>query len=213
LTAATTSHTTIQLGWVDTSAEESGFDLERSSDDGINFTQIASLPANTTSYLDDNLLADTLYSYRANAWNSAGNSGAQQFTLPSSLSGPVYVRVKDNQRVAGDTSSHSAQIDHLLIRSDNGSGTVPPPNPPPAQAIDLSASGYKVKGRQAVSLTWSGTEVAQIGIYRDGAPLVGPVPNTGSYTDNINSKGGGSYVYEVCEAGTSTCSNVASVIF
>jgi hypothetical protein len=87
------------------------------------------------------------------------------------------------------------------------------PESPPAQAIDLSASGYKVKGRQAVSLTWSGTEVAQIGIYRDGAPLVGPVPNTGSYTDNINSKGGGSYVYEVCEAGTSTCSNVASVIF
>jgi hypothetical protein len=161
----------------------------------------------TFAYSTDNVVYLNMFTV------DAGNSGAQQFTLPSSLSGPVYVRVKDNQRVAGDTSSHSVQIDHLLIRSDNGSGTVPPPNPPPAQAIDLSASGYKVKGRQAVSLNWSGTEVAEIDIYRDGSPLVDSAPNTGSYTDNINSKGGGSYIYEVCEAGTSTCSNIASVIF
>ena len=35
-----------------------------------------------------------------------------------------------------------------------------------------------------------------------------------SYTDNIDLKGGGTYVYEICEAGTTTCSNtIITVVF
>ena len=64
---------TIDLGWTDNSSNESGFYLER-SDDGETFTQIASLPANTTHYIDDGLLLATLYSYRIMAWNSTGTT-------------------------------------------------------------------------------------------------------------------------------------------
>jgi hypothetical protein len=36
----------------------------------------------------------------------------------------------------------------------------------------------------------------------------------GAYTDNINKKGGGvTCTYKVCEAGTTTCSNDATVVF
>jgi hypothetical protein len=42
---------------------------------------------------------------------------------------------------------------------------------------------------------------------------VATVPNSGSYTDAIPGKGGGSFVYEVCETGGGICSNAASVVF
>jgi len=35
----------------------------------------------------------------------------------------------------------------------------------------------------------------------------------GSYTDNTGSKGSATYVYVVCEAGTSTCSDDSVVVF
>jgi hypothetical protein len=76
----------------------------------------------------------------------------------------------------------------------------------------LSARGYKVQGRQKVDLTWSGATGARVDIYRDGTKIPN-VDNTGSYTDNINNKGGGSYTYTVCEAGTNTCSNTVTVTF
>jgi hypothetical protein len=63
----------LNLNWTDKSTDESGFLLERSTD-GLSFTQIAALPANTTTYTDNNLQANTLYNYRARAWNSSAYS-------------------------------------------------------------------------------------------------------------------------------------------
>jgi len=78
--------------------------------------------------------------------------------------------------------------------------------------ISLTASGYKVRGLQKANLAWSGATSAKVDVLRNGAKVATP-DNTGSYTDNINKKGGGSYTYKVCEAGTSTCSNEATVTF
>jgi hypothetical protein len=39
------------------------------------------------------------------------------------------------------------------------------------------------------------------------------VPNNGFYTDVIGTRGPGTYTYQVCEAGTNTCSNQATVTF
>jgi PKD repeat protein len=82
----------------------------------------------------------------------------------------------------------------------------------PTGHITLSAVGYKVRGRQKADLTWFGAISSQVDVYRDGALLI-TTPNDGAYTDNIDKVGGGSYTYWVCEAGTSTCSNEAMVIF
>ena len=50
-------------------------------------------------------------------------------------------------------------------------------------------------------------------VYRDGV-LIYPTINDGSHTDNIDLRGGGSYIYQVCEAGgTSTCSVDVTVTF
>jgi lysophospholipase L1-like esterase len=71
--------------------------------------------------------------------------------------------------------------------------------------ISLSVNAYKVKGSQAADLAWSGTTSTNVDIYRDGA-RVATTANDGAYTDVINKKGGGSYVYKLCEAGTTKCS-------
>lgn len=246
LNAAASGLSKVALSWSDTSANETSFLLERSRD-GLNFRQIASLPADTRAYTDNNLAADTLYNYRARASNSLGysdygnvavvatqaqpeyidqlvssewgdvgqvsgtfqdtwskdgvsesftekssggkpsrrysslekywgltvqpgqsvtlyadvsttatqsftfaystvadslaqnksawidmfsvtasNSGSKQFTLPAFLSGPVYISVRDDTRVAGVTSTDSVNIDYLTIRTNTGAVELPP---------------------------------------------------------------------------------------
>jgi len=81
-----------------------------------------------------------------------------------------------------------------------------------AAPITLTASGYKVRGLQKADLSWSGATSTNVDIYRNGVLIV-TTANDGSHTDNINQRGAGSYTYKVCEAGTSTCSNDATVTF
>ena len=84
--------------------------------------------------------------------------------------------------------------------------------PPPVENIDLSARGYKVKGRQRADLSWSGAGSSSVDIFRDGRKIR-TTSNSGRYTDNIDNRGGGRYSYRVCEAGTSACSNNVPVQF
>jgi hypothetical protein len=48
---------------------------------------------------------------------------------------------------------------------------------------------------------------------RDGLTIATVSAGGGNYTDNTGAKGGVSWVYQVCEAGTSTCSNAVNVVF
>ncbi len=77
-------------------------------------------------------------------------------------------------------------------------------------SIMLSAIGYKVKGLQKADLSWDGATSTNIDIYRDGSTIT-TTANDGFYTDNIDKKGGGTYTYQVCEAGTYTCSNESTL--
>jgi len=81
-----------------------------------------------------------------------------------------------------------------------------------APAISLVLNGYKIKGNHTIDLNWSGTTTATVQIFRDGA-LVATVTDTGSYTDATSNKGGRTYDYQVCEAGTDSCSDIESVTF
>ena len=76
LVASTASTTQINLSWIDNSANETGFRIERcTSPNCTNFTQIAEVGANVRSFSDNGLLKNTAYSYRASAFNAAGSSG------------------------------------------------------------------------------------------------------------------------------------------
>ena len=59
----------IELQWIDNVPDETGFILERSTDGGSTYTEIASLPANAVSFKDENIAQQT-YHYRIKAVNA-----------------------------------------------------------------------------------------------------------------------------------------------
>ncbi len=83
---------------------------------------------------------------------------------------------------------------------------------PVTGGITLSATGYKERGRHRVDLTWDGAASTNVDIKLNGA-VIDTTANDGAYTFGNNERGGGSYTFEVCEAGTSTCSNSATAVF
>ena len=69
-----------------------------------------------------------------------------------------------------------------------------------------------MKGSQKVDINWSGATTDPVIIYRDSLPI--ETPNDGAETDNIDAKGGETYVYKVCETGASpVCSAEDTVVF
>jgi PKD repeat protein len=76
LVATAVSRTQINLTWTDNANNEDGFYIERCKGATCtNFTRIATVGANATSYSNTGLSKNTTYRYRVLAYNSAGNSG------------------------------------------------------------------------------------------------------------------------------------------
>jgi hypothetical protein len=76
----------------------------------------------------------------------------------------------------------------------------------------LSARGRKVGGINTVRLTWDGATSTDVDVYRDGVVIV-TTANDGRHIDSTGDTGRARYTYTVCEAGTQTCSNEATVTF
>ena len=79
-------------------------------------------------------------------------------------------------------------------------------------AIHIEALGRKVGGINTVRLIWTGATSNNVDVNRDGV-VIATVPNTGTHIDSTGDTGRARYTYEVCEAGTSTCSNEVTVRF
>ncbi|HEX7335864.1 MAG TPA: galactose oxidase-like domain-containing protein [Gemmatimonadales bacterium] len=83
--------------------------------------------------------------------------------------------------------------------------------PPPA-SFALTATGRADATTQYMSLTWSGASGAMVDVYRN-AVLIRVTENDGKYTNSRSFTGTATYIYQVCQAGTTTCSNTATVQF
>jgi len=76
LVATAVSKSQINLTWTDNASNETGFRIERCKGSTCtNFSQIATVGANVTSYANTKLTANTTYRYRVYAYNASGNSG------------------------------------------------------------------------------------------------------------------------------------------
>ena len=62
------------LTWTDTSSNETGFAIFRSTDDGRTYTQIATVAQNVSTYVDSSPAATKFVYYRVRAFNTFGNS-------------------------------------------------------------------------------------------------------------------------------------------
>ncbi len=75
LSATAASPTRIDLSWTDNADNEDDFEIERSTTGSIGtFTPLATVSANTTTYADTGLNAESTYCYRVRATNSLGDS-------------------------------------------------------------------------------------------------------------------------------------------
>ena len=90
LTATVGIGTQINLTWIDASANELGFKLQRKTGSGGTYAQIAALPAGTTSYSDIGLAGNTTYFYRIASTNLGGDSA---FSNQASATTPTIGRV------------------------------------------------------------------------------------------------------------------------
>jgi hypothetical protein len=109
------------------------------------------------------------------------------------------------------TATATATPTATPVSSPTPTATVTP-TATPTHTFTLTARGHKVHGRRTADLSWSGASSATVDIYRDNVLLVNTA-NDGFYTDLIGGRGHGSFTYKVCEAGTQTCSNEATVTF
>lgn len=166
LTAEASAYGEIDLAWNDQSADEDGFEIERSEDSGATWNPLSTVAADSQEYVDTSVAPETTYLYRVRAYNGAGYS--------------AY-----SNEAAATTMALSG--------------------------LELSASGYKIKGWHYVDLAWAGTSL-DVEIYRDGGIVARDVAG-GSYTDGPIARGGGVYTYQVCESGTANCSNEIVVSF
>jgi hypothetical protein len=80
----------------------------------------------------------------------------------------------------------------------------------PPSGITLAARGYKVKGSARADLTWSGATTANVDVFRNSVKIT--TPNDGAHTDVLG-KVSGTFIYRVCNEGTTTCSPNATISF
>jgi hypothetical protein len=75
LTATAVSQTQINLSWTDNANNETAYKVERSPNGTDSWVEIAgSLPANTSTFNNTGLTANTTYFYRVRASNAGGDS-------------------------------------------------------------------------------------------------------------------------------------------
>lgn len=69
----------LTVSWEDRSTTETGFEVQRTTD-GVTFVRVATVPANTTSYVDTDVVEGRSYWYRVRAFNATDKSDFSNVT-------------------------------------------------------------------------------------------------------------------------------------
>jgi phosphatidylserine/phosphatidylglycerophosphate/cardiolipin synthase-like enzyme len=96
-----TTPTSVSLAWTDVAGEE-GYKVERKLASASTWTEIATTPANTASYSNSGLTANTTYNYRVRAYTSGGHSAySNTVTVTTPASSPETGRILADTYVRG----------------------------------------------------------------------------------------------------------------
>jgi hypothetical protein len=111
LAMTSAAYNSIALAWWDNAGNESGYKVERSQD-GVTFSEIASLGAGAGSYSDTAVAASSNYYYRVRAWNSVGVSGYSNTVAAATPAAPAPIAVPQapSSIVASDGGNGSAVV-------------------------------------------------------------------------------------------------------
>ena len=149
----------------------------------------------TCNFTDLSTDADGTIAARSWSFGDGGTSTAQNPSRTYAAAGTytVTLTVTDNGGATGSVSQN------VTVTA-------------PAATITLSVQPYLVSNKHRVDLTWSGATSTSVDVYRNGT-IVTTTPNDGAHTDAPNKRGSATYIYKVCHAGTTVCSNEATATF
>lgn len=112
LVATGVSKSRVDLTWVDNASNEQGVKIERSSNGGSTWTQVAQVGANVTTFSDLTVSARKTYLYRVLAYNTAGSSAYSNtatVTVPkAALAIPLTEAVPDWRALPTSTAAVAA---------------------------------------------------------------------------------------------------------
>ncbi|MFN3647933.1 MAG: metallophosphoesterase [Armatimonadota bacterium] len=138
LAATTVSDSKIRLTWSDTSATESGFKIERSTD-GVSFEQVKTTEADVTLYTNTELTGGATYTYRVRAFNDAGNSRYSNTVSATTEDTPTFT-------LSGSVRENGAGLSGVTVRAETESGV-------PAGGTHTATTGtdgaYRLEGLPA----------------------------------------------------------------
>jgi len=123
------SSSQVFLNWSDNSATETGYTVERSPVTDTNYTQIAQLGANTTSFTDAGLSEATKYWYRVQAYNTVATSDYSTerqvttlYNVPAAPSGLTITSLLSNKVTLAWTDNSGDESGFKIYRK-TASGT------------------------------------------------------------------------------------------
>lgn len=160
-------------------------------------------PANNSTYPDGATI-----SFSGSATDSQDGNLSPNLRWTSNLMGDIGTGASFSRTLTAGTHTISASVTDSGGMSGSRQVTMTVTVAPTITG-SLSARATQVRNKTKVDLSWSGLSGSRADIYRNGSRMT-TQNNTGSYTDSPNGRGG-SFTYKVCVAGTSTCTNDASV--
>ena len=126
LAASALSSSQISLSWTDHAGDETGFQIERSTN-GVDFSLAGTAGANATGYTDSGLSAGTSYWYRVRAINTYGQSGYSNVATattpispPAAPGGLTATAVSTSQINLAWGDNSSSEVGFRIERSTNG---------------------------------------------------------------------------------------------
>jgi len=118
LLASGISSSKINISWTDV-ANETSYELYRSSNTNANYLLFATLPANTTSFIDSGLFANSIHYYKLRAVNVGGPSGYSNEDSAITINNlPVIATIADQYMRYG------SQLNLNISASDIDPGTL-----------------------------------------------------------------------------------------
>ncbi len=178
-----------------------------SMDPGTGADQV---PSVTISSPSDGAVFDsaTSISFSASAGDPEDGDLTADLTWSSDLDGAIGSGGSFSASLSDGTHSVTATVTDSAGNTSASAVTI---SVGTEQGISLSVVGITARNRVQAELSWTGASGARVDVYRDGE-LVRTTRNDGNYTDRIAITSE-TFEYQVCEAGSSTCSNVAAVSF
>ncbi len=107
----------VNLTWYDDSIREENYILEKSLDEGLTYSLVATLGRNVTTYTDENVTGGKTYIYRAKAVNTVGTSGYSNLQTIK-ISGTGLIEDKLNANVYLNPAFESLNIETANLKVD-----------------------------------------------------------------------------------------------